>query len=47
LPRSTICTYDTRAFVADVRALGITPHLAPNTTRQRSTIDGRKLDKIA
>ena len=33
--------YDTRAFVADVRELGFTPHLAPNTTRQRSTIDGR------
>ena len=33
--------YDTRQFVADVRELGITPHLAPNTTRQRSTIDGR------
>jgi transposase len=33
--------YDTTAFVADVRELGITPHIAPNTTRQRSTIDGR------
>jgi transposase len=33
--------YDTRAFVADVRGLGFTPHIAPNTTRQRSTIDGR------
>jgi transposase len=33
--------YDTVQFVTDVRALGITPHLAPNTTRQRSTIDGR------
>jgi transposase len=33
--------YDTRDFVADVRELGFTPHLAPNTTRQRSTIDGR------
>jgi transposase len=33
--------YDTRAFVADVRELGFTPHLAPNTTRQHSTIDGR------
>jgi transposase len=29
--------YDTRDFVADVRGLGFTP----NTTRQRSTIDGR------
>ena len=33
--------YDTKDFVADVRDLGITPHIAPNTTRQRSTIDGR------
>jgi transposase len=33
--------YDTASFVADVRALGITAHVAPNTTRQRSTIDRR------
>jgi transposase len=33
--------YDTMQFVADIRALGITPHVAPNTTRQRSTIDRR------
>ena len=33
--------YDTKDFVADVRGLGFTPHIAPNTTRQRSTIDGR------
>lgn len=33
--------YDVATFVADVRAMGITPHIAPNTTRQRSTIDGR------
>jgi transposase len=33
--------YDTAGFVADVRGLGFTPHFAPNTTRQRSTIDGR------
>lgn len=33
--------YDTAGFVADVRDLGFTPHFAPNTTRQRSTIDGR------
>jgi transposase len=33
--------YDTAGFVADVRHLGFTPHFAPNTTRQRSTIDGR------
>ena len=28
-------------FVAEVRELGFTPHFAPNTTRQRSAIDGR------
>ena len=33
--------YDVAAFVADVRDLGFTPHIAPNTTRQRSNIDGR------
>jgi transposase len=33
--------YDTKQFVADVRELGFTPHLAPNTTRNRSTIDRR------
>jgi transposase len=33
--------YDTRAFVAELREMNITPHLAPNTTRNRSTIDGR------
>jgi transposase len=33
--------YDVKAFVADVRDLGFTPHFAPNTTRQRTTIDGR------
>jgi len=33
--------YDTKDFVADVRDLGFTPHIAPNTTRNRSTIDGR------
>ncbi|HEY2812763.1 MAG TPA: IS5 family transposase [Acidimicrobiales bacterium] len=33
--------YDTKDFVADVRELGFTPHVAPNTTRSRSTIDGR------
>lgn len=33
--------YDAKAFVADVRDLGFTPHFAPNTTRQRTTIDGR------
>jgi transposase len=33
--------YDTAGFVAEVRGLGLTPHFAPNVTRQRSTIDGR------
>lgn len=33
--------YDTREFVADVRDLGIVPHVAPNTSRRRSSIDGR------
>jgi hypothetical protein len=33
--------YDTRRFVADARALGFTPHLAQNDTRQRSAIDKR------
>ena len=33
--------YDTRGFITDVRGLGFTPHIAPNTTRQRSAIDGR------
>ena len=33
--------YDTRGFVAEVRELGFTPHVAQNTTRQRSAIDGR------
>ena len=33
--------YDTRGFVADVRGLGFTPHVARTTARQRSAIDGR------
>jgi hypothetical protein len=33
--------YDTRGFIADARGLGFTPHVAQNTTRQRSAIDGR------
>jgi hypothetical protein len=33
--------YDTRGFVADVRSLGFTPHVAPNNSRQRSAIDAR------
>ena len=33
--------YDTRDFVATLRALGVTPHLAQNTTKRRSAIDAR------
>src|SRR3954454_16146407 len=33
--------YDTKGFVAEVRNLGFTPHVAQNTSRQRSAIDGR------
>jgi transposase len=33
--------YDTTGFVADVRELGFTPHVAQNNSRQRSAIDGR------
>jgi transposase len=33
--------YDTRGFVDDCRGLGFTPHVAQNTSRRRSAIDGR------
>jgi len=33
--------YDTRAFVAALRARGITPHVAQHTTKRRSAIDRR------
>jgi transposase len=34
--------YDTKAFVADTRAFGFTPHVAPNVSgNRRSAIDGR------
>jgi transposase len=33
--------YDTSGFIAEVRALGFTPHVAPNTTNRRSAIDAR------
>ena len=33
--------YDTKGFVANVRELGFTPHVAPNTAQHRSAIDGR------
>jgi IS5 family transposase len=36
--------YDTREFVRGLRALGVTPHIAPNITRHRdSTLDWRTL----
>jgi hypothetical protein len=33
--------YDTRDFVAEMRRLGVTPHVSQNTKRRRSAIDGR------
>jgi transposase len=33
--------YDAAAFVADLRARNITPHVAQNTSNRRSAIDGR------
>ncbi len=33
--------YDTKAFVADCRDLGVTPHVAQHTNGRRSAIDGR------
>lgn len=33
--------YDTADFVAELRARGITPHVAQHTTKRRSAIDGR------
>jgi transposase len=33
--------YDTADFVADLRALNVTPHVAQNTAGRRSAIDGR------
>ena len=33
--------YDTRDFVAELRTMQVTPHLAQHTTGQRSAIDGR------
>ena len=33
--------YDTRGFVQAVRLLGVTPHVAQNTWRRASAIDGR------
>ena len=33
--------YDTRDFVAELRARGVTPHVARNDRRRRSAVDGR------
>lgn len=33
--------YDTKDFIAGCRELGVTPHVAQNTTNRRSAIDGR------
>jgi hypothetical protein len=33
--------YDASAFVADLRALNVTPHIAQNLSGRRSAIDGR------
>jgi transposase len=33
--------YDTRDCVADIRGCGVTPHVAQNTSKRRSTIHGR------
>jgi hypothetical protein len=33
--------YDTRDFVATMRALNVTPHVAQNTSNRSSAIDGR------
>jgi transposase len=33
--------YDTRQCVAELRQMGVTPHVAQNTSRRRSAIDGR------
>jgi transposase len=33
--------YDTREFVGGLRAQGVTPHVAQNTTGRRSAVDGR------
>jgi transposase len=34
-------SYDTRDFVAGLRGLAVTPHVAQNTTKRSSAIDGR------
>jgi len=34
-------SYDTQDFVAEMRRLGVTPHVTQNTKKRRSAIDGR------
>src|SRR5262249_45483392 len=47
LPPGGPCTlgadkgYDTRDFITAVRLLGVTPHVAQNTTNRRRALDGR------
>ena len=33
--------YDSAAFIAELRQMGLTPHVAQHTTNRRSAIDGR------
>jgi transposase len=33
--------YDYPAFIAELRGMGVTPHVAQNTTNRRSSVDGR------
>ncbi len=33
--------YDTQDFIHELRAMKVTPHVAQNTSRRRSAIDGR------
>ncbi len=42
-PRRSVLTrgYDTRDCVQTLRAQGVTPHIAQNTTGRRSAVDGR------
>jgi hypothetical protein len=37
--------YDTTDFVAQARGLGLTPHVAQNTSKRRSAIDGRTTNR--
>ena len=40
-PRGSVLVCDTADFVAGCRAMGVTPHVAQNTSNRRSAIDGR------